>query len=157
VQKITPMLWFDTQAEEAAEFYTSVFPNSKITEITRSTEANVMAEGTVLVVAFELDGQAFSALNGGPRFQFNESVSLVVDCEDQEEVDYYWSALLADGGSEVACGWLKDRYGFSWQVTPRRLVELIADPDKDRANRAMAAMMQMVKIDIETLEKAVAG
>jgi predicted 3-demethylubiquinone-9 3-methyltransferase (glyoxalase superfamily) len=153
MQKIHSMLWFDHQAEEAANFYVSVFKNSKIKSITRNTEANFDAPGTVLVVDFVLDGVDFSALNGGPNFKFTEAVSFVIDCGAQDEVDYYWDKLL-EGGEPSACGWLKDKYGLSWQVVPRRLLELIQDKDKARATRAMQAMMKMVKLDIKTLEEA---
>jgi len=146
MQKIHPMLWFDNQAEEAANFYISVFRNSKINEVMRSN-------GSVLTVGFNLDGTDFTALNGGPLFKFTEAVSFVVDCRDQEEVDYYWDKLLA-GGTPSQCGWLKDKYGLSWQVVPRRLLELLQDKDKAKAARVMQAMMKMVKIDVRTLEEA---
>ena len=151
--KVTPWLWFDTQGEEAAEFYTSVFPNSKIVEVTRYGSANPRQEGTVMTVIFDLDGQRFGALNGGPQYTFNEAVSLMVDCADQEEVDYYWNAL-SEGGEEGPCGWLKDRYGLSWQIVPKALPELLADPDREKAQRVMSAMMQMGKIDVAELERA---
>jgi predicted 3-demethylubiquinone-9 3-methyltransferase (glyoxalase superfamily) len=147
------MLWFDTEAEQAAEFYTSVFPSSKIVEVTHYGPAGPRPEGMVMTVEFELDGQKFVALNGGSDFTFNEAISFVVHCETQEEVDTYWTAL-ADGGEEGPCGWLKDRFGVSWQVTPTVLPRLIADPDPQKAQRAMAAMLEMKKIDIETLERA---
>jgi predicted 3-demethylubiquinone-9 3-methyltransferase (glyoxalase superfamily) len=150
---LTPMLWFDTEAEQAAEFYTSVFPRSKIVEVTRYGSAGPRSEGMVMTVAFELDGQAFVALNGGPDFSFSEAISFVVDCETQEEVDTYWEAL-SDGGEEGPCGWLKDRFGVSWQVTPTALPKLLADPDTEKAQRVMAAMLEMRKIDIEGLERA---
>jgi predicted 3-demethylubiquinone-9 3-methyltransferase (glyoxalase superfamily) len=150
---ITPMLWFDTEAEQAAEFYTSVFPNSKIVEVTRYGSAGPRSEGMVMTVSFELDGREFVALNGGPDFKFNEAVSFVIDCETQEEVDRYWETL-ADGGEEGPCGWLKDRFGLSWQVTPTMLPRLLADPDTEKAQRVMAAMLEMRKIDIEALERA---
>ena len=153
MQKIHSMLWFDKQAEEAANFYVSVFKNSKIRSITRNNEANFDAPGTVLVVDFVLDGVDFSALNGGPNFKFTEAVSFVIDCGTQDEVDYYWDKLL-EGGQPSACGWLKDKYGLSWQVVPRRLLELIQDKDKARATRVMQAMMKMVKIDLKTIEEA---
>lgn len=161
-QRITPCLWFDDQAEEAVEFYTGIFRNSRIVTVARYGEAGREVHGkpagTVMTVAFELDGQAFTALNGGPIFTFNEAISMQVDCETQEEVDYYW-AKLAQGGDEQAqqCGWLKDRYGVSWQVVPRVLVEMMSDPDPGRSQRAMAAMLQMKKIDIDTLKRAFAG
>jgi predicted 3-demethylubiquinone-9 3-methyltransferase (glyoxalase superfamily) len=146
MQKIHPFLWFDNQAEEAANYYVSIFRNSKINETMRSN-------GSVLTVAFTLDGTNFTALNGGPMFKFTEAVSFVVDCRDQEEVDYYWDKLLA-GGTPSQCGWLKDKYGLSWQVVPKRLIELLQDKDKTRAARVMQAMMKMVKIDVKTLEEA---
>jgi len=145
MQKITTFLWFDNQAEEAAEFYTSVFKDSKINRVTHS-------QGKVLTVVFQLFGQEFIALNGGPLFKFTEAISLFVDCETQREVDYYW-AKLSDGGHEQ-CGWLKDRYGLSWQIIPRRLMELLRDKDPERAKRVMQAMLQMKKIDIAGLEQA---
>jgi predicted 3-demethylubiquinone-9 3-methyltransferase (glyoxalase superfamily) len=150
---LTPMLWFDTEAEQAAEFYTSVFPSSKIVELTRYGSAGPRAEGMVMTVAFELDGQSFVALNGGSHFKFNEADSFVVHCETQEEVDTYWAAL-SDGGEEGPCGWLKDRFGLSWQITPTVLPRLIADPDAQKAQRVMATMLEMGKIDIATLERA---
>lgn len=153
---ITPFLWFDTEGEEAARFYTSVFPNSRIVEITHYGSAGPRPEGTVMTVSFELDGQKFVALNGGPEFTFNEAVSLEVECEDQEEVDSYW-ARLTEGGEEGPCGWLKDRYGLSWQIVPRRLTELITDPDREKSQRAMSAMLQMKKIDVAELERAAAA
>jgi predicted 3-demethylubiquinone-9 3-methyltransferase (glyoxalase superfamily) len=150
---ITPNLWFDTQGEEAAEFYCSVFPNSKVTNVTYYTSAIPEREGSVLTVDFVLDGQEYTAINGGPQFHFNEALSLLINCADQEEVDYYWSALT-DGGEEGPCGWLKDRYGLSWQVCPTELLDLVNDPDRDRAARAMGAMMQMKKIDIAACQAA---
>ena len=151
---ITPFLWFDTEAEEAAQLYTTLFPNSRITEVSRYGESGPREAGLVMTVAFELDGQRFVALNGGPEHQFTEAVSFVVDCADQAEVDRYWNALTADGGEEGPCGWLKDRFGLSWQITPTRLIELITDPDPEKAQRAMAAMLQMRKIDIAEIERA---
>ena len=151
--RITPNLWFDTNGEEAAEFYVSVFPNSRITNVTRYTEAGPGPAGTVVTVDFELDGQEYTVINGGPEFNFNEAISLMVNCADQDEVDYYWSKL-SEGGSEGPCGWLKDRYGLSWQVCPTELLELINDPDPGRATRAMAAMLQMKKLDIAALRAA---
>ena len=153
MQGITPCLWFDTDGEAAAELYTSVFPNSKISRVTRYGSAGPRAEGSVMTVEFELDGHPFVALNGGPDFTFSEAISFQVDCEDQDEVDYYWNAL-SNGGEEGPCGWVKDRFGLSWQVVPTRLNELVADPDPERAQRAMAAMLQMRKIDIAELERA---
>jgi predicted 3-demethylubiquinone-9 3-methyltransferase (glyoxalase superfamily) len=165
VQKITTFLWFDDQAEEAANFYVSVFSSrrgadsdpgpSKVVELTRYGEAGPGAPGTVMTASFQLAGQEFTALNGGKQpFTFNESVSLVVNCGSQEEVDELWTALTAKGGEEGPCGWLKDRYGFSWQIVPTRLTELLTDPEPGRAQRAMQAMLQMKKIDIAALEKA---
>lgn len=153
---LTPCLWFDTEAEEAAAFYTSVFPNSRVTEVARYGEAGPREAGLVMTVAFELDGTPFVALNGGPDFTFNEAISFQVDCASQEEVDRYWAAL-SDGGSEGPCGWLKDRYGVSWQIIPTRLTELLADPDQAKAQRAMACMLGMKKLDIAALEQAAAG
>ena len=152
---VTPWLWFDTQGEEAAEFYTSVFPNSKIVEVNHYGSANPQQEGTVMTVTFDLDGQRFSALNGGPQFTFNEAVSFQVLCADQDEVDYYWNAL-SEGGEEGPCGWLKDRYGLSWQIVPNALYELLGDPDKEKSQRVMAAMLEMGKLEIAGLEAAAA-
>jgi predicted 3-demethylubiquinone-9 3-methyltransferase (glyoxalase superfamily) len=154
--KVTPWLWFDTEGEEAAEFYTSVFPNSKIVEVTRYGSANPQQEGTVMTVTFDLDGQRVSALNGGPQYKHSEAFSFMVDCEDQDEVDYYWEKLGA-GGDYGPCGWLKDRFGLSWQIVPRRLPELLGDPDGEKAQRVMSAMMQMGKIEIAGLERAAEG
>ncbi|HZO96851.1 MAG TPA: VOC family protein [Gaiellaceae bacterium] len=151
--KITPCLWFDTEAEDAAEHYTSLFPGSRIREITRYGAAGPRPEGTVMTVSFELDGQPFLALNGGPQFTFGEAISFIVDCADQEQVDHYWRAL-SEGGEEGPCGWLKDRFGVSWQIVPRRLEELLSDPDRERAQRVMAAMLEMRKIEIAGLERA---
>jgi predicted 3-demethylubiquinone-9 3-methyltransferase (glyoxalase superfamily) len=151
--KLTPWLWFDTQGEEAAEFYTSVFPNSKIVEVTRYGSAGPRPEGTAMTVSFDLDGQRFVALNGGPDFSFTEAVSFQVACADQDEVDYYWNAL-SEGGEEGPCGWLKDRYGLSWQIVPNALYELLSDPDPERAQRVMGAMLEMKKIEIADLERA---
>ncbi len=154
MQKITPCLWFDTEAEEAATFYTSVFPNSRIVEVTRYGPAGPRPEGTVMTVSFELDGRNFIALNGGPEFTFNEAVSLQVHCETQEEVDHYWEKLTADGGEEGPCGWLKDKFGLSWQIVPSRLIELVSDPDPQVSQPAMRAMLEMKKIDIAVIEDA---
>jgi predicted 3-demethylubiquinone-9 3-methyltransferase (glyoxalase superfamily) len=151
--KITPWLWFDTQGEEAAEFYTSLFPNSKIVEVTRYGSANPRQEGTVMTVLFTLDGQRVGALNGGPQHTFNEAVSFMVECADQDEVDRYWDAL-SEGGEEGPCGWLKDRFGLSWQIVPKALPELLGDPDREKAQRVMAAMLKMRKIEIAGLEAA---
>jgi predicted 3-demethylubiquinone-9 3-methyltransferase (glyoxalase superfamily) len=153
---ITPFLWFDTEGEDAANFYTSIFPNSKITDIARYGSAGPRPEGTVMTVAFELDGQKFVALNGGPQFTFSEAISFQVGCADQGEVDKYWNAL-AEGGEEGPCGWLKDRFGLSWQIVPNRLLELLEDPDKERAQRVMGAMLEMKKIEIDELERAAAA
>lgn len=161
-QKITPCLWFDNQAEEAAKFYAGIFKNSKILKIARYGEAGREAHGrppgTVMTVAFELDGQTFTALNGGPIFKFNEAISFQINCETQEEVDYYWQRL-SEGGDEKAqqCGWLKDKYGVSWQVVPTVLPEMMSDPDPQKSQRAMAAMLQMKKLDIEKLKRAYTG
>ena len=152
-QKIIPNLWFDTQAQEAAEFYTTVFKNSRIVNVTHYTEAGPREAGMVMTVEFELDGQRFVGINGGPEFTFDEAVSFQIDCEDQAEVDYFWERL-SDGGQEGPCGWLKDRYGLSWQVVPTGIDELFADPDPKRAERAMAAMLKMGKLDIAALRRA---
>jgi predicted 3-demethylubiquinone-9 3-methyltransferase (glyoxalase superfamily) len=161
MQKITPFLWFDHQAEEAAKFYTSVFKNSKVGKSTRYGEAAEKAAGrqagSVMTVEFELEGQKFTALNGGPVFKFNESISFVVNCETQEEVDYLWEKLTADGGKDVECGWLRDKYGLSWQIVPTVLIEMLQDKDHEKAERVMKAMLQMQKIDIKTLKEAYAG
>ena len=150
------MLWFDDQAEEAAKFYVSVFPNSEILNVTHYTDAGPKPAGTVLTVTFRLAGEEFTALNGGPEFKFNEAVSFVIDCESQAEVDAYWEKLAADGGEPGPCGWVKDKYGLSWQVTPRRLIELMEDKDKAKANRVIQVMLKMGKIDIAELERAAA-
>ena len=156
MSRITPCLWFDTQGEEAAAFYTSIFQNSRIVHVARYGEAGPRPAGSVMTVSFELDGQKFLALNGGPQFTFSEAVSFQVDCRSQEEVDEYW-ARLGDGGEEGPCGWLKDRYGVSWQVVPTRLPELLGDPDAETSQRVMRAMLEMKKIDIATLEQAAAA
>ena len=148
--RITPNLWFDGQALEAAEFYVSIFPNSRITDVLHYTAAGPGPEGTVLSVNFELDGQPFTGINGGPVFPFTEAVSLLVDCEDQAEIDHYWEKLT-DGGEEVQCGWLKDRYGLSWQVVPAGWEAIVNDPDRERARRATEAMLTMVKLDVAAL------
>lgn len=152
--RITPFLWFDNQAEEAAKFYVSIFKSSKIVSIARYGEAGPGPKGSAMTVAFQLDGQDFTALNGGPVFKFNESISFVVPCKTQQEVDDYWKKLTADGGEESQCGWVKDKYGLSWQIVPTALNELFSDPDPKRANRAMKAMLGMKKLDIATLRKA---
>ena len=153
MQTITPCLWFDTEGEDAARFYTSVFPNSRIVDITRYGSAGPRPEGTVMTVDFELEGQKFVALNGGPEFRFSEAISFQVSCETQEEVDAYWSALSA-GGEEGPCGWLKDRYGLSWQIVPTALPRLLGDSDPAKSQRVMQAMLGMKKIDIGALEQA---
>ncbi len=158
MQKITPFLWFDDQAEEAVKFYTSVFKNSKIGRILRYSEEAAKASGrpagSVLTVEFEMEGQKFVALNGGPLFKFNESISFVVNCETQEEVDDFWEKLTADGGQESQCGWLKDKFGVSWQVTPSVLIDMLHDKDSKKSERVTAAMLQMKKIDINKLKEA---
>ena len=161
-QRITPCLWFDHQAEDAANFYVGIFPNSRITATTRYPSAgqdvHQQKAGSVMVVAFELDGHTFTALNGGPIFKFNEAVSLQVNCKTQDEIDYYWDKLGAGGDPKAQqCGWLKDRYGLSWQVVPEGMERMLQDPNSAGANRAMSAMMQMKKIDIGALERAFAG
>jgi predicted 3-demethylubiquinone-9 3-methyltransferase (glyoxalase superfamily) len=153
-QKITPFLWFDNQAEEAANFYVSIFKNSEILGLSRYGEAGPGEAGTVMVADFKLDGQHVIALNGGPHYKLTEAFSFQIDCESQEEVDYYWDNLLAGGGEPSQCGWLKDKFGLSWQVVPRRLMELLGDSDSEKASRVMQAMLQMVKIDIPKLEEA---
>lgn len=156
MQKITPFLWFDKEAEEAANFYVSIFKNSKVTEVARYPEGSPAPAGSVMTVTFNLDGEDFVALNAGPHFKFTEAISFVVDCENQEEVDHFWTKLTADGGEESQCGWLKDKFGLSWQITPRILLELMKDKDPERAKRVMQAMMQMKKIDIAKLKEAAA-
>jgi predicted 3-demethylubiquinone-9 3-methyltransferase (glyoxalase superfamily) len=153
---ITPCLWFDTEGEEAANFYTSVFPESKILNVSRYGEAGPRPAGTVMTVEFDLDGLTFVALNGGPEFTFNEAISFQVSCKDQDEVDRYWNEL-SEGGEEGPCGWLKDRFGLSWQIVPRRLEELLGDSDREKAQRVMAAMLKMRKIEIAELERAAAA
>ena len=154
--KITPWLWFDTEAEQAAELYTSVFPNSRILEVSRYGSAGPREEGLAMTVSFELDGQRVVALNGGPDFTHSEAFSFQIDCEDQDEVDYFWEKL-GEGGEHGPCGWLKDRFGLSWQVVPRRLPELLADPDTEKAQRVMAAMLEMRKLEVDELERAAAA
>jgi predicted 3-demethylubiquinone-9 3-methyltransferase (glyoxalase superfamily) len=154
--RITPNLWFDTQGLEAAEFYVSVFPNSKITNVSRYGEAGPREAGMVLTVDFELDGQPYTAINGGPHFTFNEAISLLINCADQDEVDYYWDKLL-EGGEPSQCGWLKDKFGLSWQVVPTGMGDLMADPDPERSQRAMKAMLGMVKLDLAALQAAADG
>lgn len=158
MDKITPCLWFDGQAAEAVGFYTSLFPNSRVDAIHRSPADNPSGDkGSVLTVEFELDGRSFIALNGGPDFHFTEAISLSIGCDDQAEVDRYWDALIANGGQPSVCGWLKDRFGLSWQVVPKRMAELFAGDDRAGAERAMQAMLQMTKLDIDALERAYAG
>lgn len=154
---ITPCLWFDTQGEEAARYWVSLFPNSSITSVQLWGPENPERQGTPLVVEFVLDGRPFTALNGGPEFTFSEAFSLQVDCADQAEVDRYWDAFVGDGGQESDCGWCKDKYGFSWQVVPRILTELLADPDPGVVSRAMQAMLQMKRLDVATFESVAAG
>jgi predicted 3-demethylubiquinone-9 3-methyltransferase (glyoxalase superfamily) len=161
MQKITPFLWFDGQAEDAANFYTSLFKNSKILRIFRYTEEAAEKTGhpvgSVLTIEFEIEGQKFVALNGGPLFKFNESVSFVINCETQEEVDYFWEKLTAVGGEESQCGWLKDKFGVSWQVTPTVLIDMLHDKDPEKAERVMNAMLEMQKIEISKLKAAYDG
>lgn len=156
MKKITPYLWFDTQAEEAANFYVSLFKNSKILSSNRFDESAPGTDAKIMLVTFQLDGQEFVALNGGPHFRFTEAISLFVDCESQEEVDRLWEQLSA-GGEVQQCGWLKDKYGLSWQIIPSRLMELMQDPDPVKAGRVQQAMLKMVKIDIQALENAYKG
>jgi predicted 3-demethylubiquinone-9 3-methyltransferase (glyoxalase superfamily) len=155
--KITPFLWFDTQAEEAARFYISIFKHSKIVNVARYGEAGPGPKGSAMTVAFQLDGQDFIALNAGPQFTFTEAVSFVVNCETQQEVDDYWRTLTAGGGEESQCGWLKDKFGLSWQVVPTALSTLLGDPDPQKSKRVMEAMLTMRKIDIATLQQAHEG
>ena len=157
MKKISPFLWCDGNAEEMMEFYVATFKNSKALTVVRQPEGGPGPVGSVLVCAFELDGQTFHCLNSGPQFPFTNSVSFMIDCADQAEVDYYWDRLLADGGKPQACGWLTDKFGVPWQVTPRRLMELMASSDKGVASRVMAAMMDMVKIDVAAIEAAARG
>jgi len=155
MSKIAPCLWFDGQAEDAAKFYTALIPNSRIDKLMRAPSDNPSTpEGAVLTVEFTLAGQQFIGLNGGPQFQFTEAVSFTINCEDQAEVDYYWDALMADGGVPSRCGWLKDKFGLSWQVVPKQLIQLIASSNRAAAGRAMQAMMKMTKIDVAELQRA---
>ena len=154
--KITPCLWFDDQAEDAANFYTSVFPSSRIVDVDRYGEAGPRPAGMVMIVTFELDGQLFTALNGGPEFTIDEAISFEVSCETQEEVDHYWSKL-SEGGEEGPCGWLKDKFGVSWQIVPNALPRLLRDSDREKSQRVMKAMLGMKKIEIDELEKAAVG
>ncbi len=155
MQKITPFLWFDNNAEQAAQFYTSIFKNSKILNVSRYGDGGPGPKGSVMVVNFQLEGQQFTALNGGPLFKFSEAFSFVVNCETQKEIDEYWNKLTSGGGKESECGWLKDRFGFSWQIVPTALGRLMSDPKK--ANRVMQALLQMKKLDIAKLEEAAEG
>src|SRR6185437_1251281 len=161
MQKITPFLWFNGNAEQAARFYTSVFKKSKIRAITRygkeASKGSGQPLGSVMTVEFDIEGQPFTALNGGSNFKFNEAISFVVRCKNQAELDYYWKKLTSGGGKEVACGWLRDKYGVAWQVVPKNISALISTKNPERANRVMTAVMNMVKLDIKTLEKAYAG
>jgi predicted 3-demethylubiquinone-9 3-methyltransferase (glyoxalase superfamily) len=154
MQKITPFLWFNDQAEEAMNFYTSIFKNSKIENVNRVGEDGPGKTGSVMMGSFELDGQPFMALNGGPMFKFTEAISFFVDCADQEEVDYFWEKLTAEGGEPGQCGWLKDKFGISWQIVPQALGELLNDPNPEKANRVMQAMLKMNKIDVAGLQTA---
>jgi predicted 3-demethylubiquinone-9 3-methyltransferase (glyoxalase superfamily) len=154
--RITPNLWFDTEGKDAAEFYCSIFPNSKITNVLNYGEAGPREAGTVVTVDFVLDGQEYTAINGGPEFKFDEAISLLINCADQDEVDYYWNAL-SEGGEESQCGWLKDKFGLSWQVVPAEMGELLSDPDPERAQRAMKAMLGMKKLDVNELRAAADG
>jgi predicted 3-demethylubiquinone-9 3-methyltransferase (glyoxalase superfamily) len=154
MDRISPFLWFNDQAEEAVNFYTSIFKNSKIKNVSRSGESGPGPKGSVLVVDFELDGRSFQALNGGPLFKFTEAISLVVHCETQKEIDYYWEKLTQGGGQEAQCGWLKDKYGLSWQVVPTSLGRLMSGSDKAKSERVMKALLKMVKLDIKKLEEA---
>jgi predicted 3-demethylubiquinone-9 3-methyltransferase (glyoxalase superfamily) len=156
MRKITPFLWFDNQAEEAAEFYASIFKNSKLVTVTRYGDTGPGPKGSVMTAKFELDGQEFVALNGGPLFKFNESISFVVNCETQEEIDYFWKELSA-GGEESRCGWLKDKFGLSWQVVPIALQEMVDAKDPARSDRVMQALMQMDKLDVAKLKQAYEG
>ncbi len=155
--KITPFLWFDNDAEDAMNFYTSVFKNSSVDSINRIGKGGHLPEGSVMICSFTLEGQKFMALNAGPHFKFNEAVSFYVSCDSQEEVDYYWNKLTADGGAESQCGWLKDKFGLSWQIIPTALPELMSDPDLEKGGRVMQAMMGIRKIEIEELQEAYDG
>ena len=157
MQKIMPCLWFDDRIEDAVNFYTSVFPNAKITEMSRYGDVGPMPKGKVLTAIFEIEGQRFMALNGGPQHKFSEAISFVVRCADQKEVDYYWSKLLEGGGREDQCAWLKERFGLSWQIVPDALYRYMSDKDTAKANRVMQAMLKMKKIIIADLDKAAAG
>jgi predicted 3-demethylubiquinone-9 3-methyltransferase (glyoxalase superfamily) len=152
--KITPFLWYDKEAEDAAKFYVSIFKNAKINQVARYPEGSPYEAGTVMTVTFELDGQHFTAINGGPHFKFDEAISFTVDCDGQDEVDYYWERLLAGGGAPSQCGWLRDKYGLAWQITPKQLIELTTSTDKAQNNRVFGAMMKMSKIIVADLERA---
>jgi len=154
-QKITTFLWFDQNAEEAVNFYTSVFKNSKIRDVARYGESGPGPKGSVMIIDFELDGQQFIALNAGPQFKFTEAISLLVHCQTQEEVDYFWEKLSADGGQEVECGWLKDKFGLSWQIVPDAFLELLRNSDEQKRDRVMKAMMKMKKLNVKELQEAV--
>ena len=156
-QKITTFLWFDNNAEEAANFYVSVFKNSRIVNTSHYTDVGPGPKGSVMTIEFELDGQRFTGLNGGPTFKFTEAISLVVNCDTQEEVDYYWKKLSADGGKEVECGWVKDKFGLSWQIVPKVLMELLVSGDTAKVDRVMRKMMTMKKLEIEPLKEAARG
>jgi len=156
MNKITPFLWFNNNLEEAMNFYFSIFKNSKILSVNRYGKGGLLPEGTIFTATFQLDGQEFFGLNGGPNFPFTEAISFYVDCKTQEEVDYFWEKLTK-GGEEVQCGWLKDKFGLSWQIVPSRLIELMGDKDTEKANRVREAMLKMVKIDIKALQKAYDG
>jgi predicted 3-demethylubiquinone-9 3-methyltransferase (glyoxalase superfamily) len=157
LHKIKPFLWFDHQAEEAAKYYCSIFKNSRMQEVARYPEGSPAPAGSVMIASFELEGIQFVALNAGPQFKFTEAISFVVSTESQEETDYYWNKLTADGGQESACGWLKDKFGLSWQITPQRLIDLLSSKDRATASRVMQAMLTMHKIDIARLERAAKG
>ena len=157
MQKISPFLWFDSNAEEAVQFYVSIFKNSKIKDVSRYGDAGPGPKGQVMVMNFEIEGQDFVALNGGPRFHFTEAISFVVHCQGQKEVDHYWDRLLEGGGQTQACGWLKDRFGLSWQIVPDEFFELMKDEDPAARSRVMQAMLGMIKFDVEGLKRAAAG
>jgi predicted 3-demethylubiquinone-9 3-methyltransferase (glyoxalase superfamily) len=156
MQKITPMLWFDDQAEEAARFYVSVFKNSKMGSVSRYGEGMPGKKGSVMTAGFEINGQSFTALNGGPQFKFTEAVSFVVHCKTQEEIDYYWDKLTSGGGKEVECGWLKDKFGLCWQIVPEGLLDLLKQSDQQKTDRVMQAVMRMKKLDLAALQRAAA-
>jgi predicted 3-demethylubiquinone-9 3-methyltransferase (glyoxalase superfamily) len=155
--KVTPFLWFDSQAEEAAKLYVSIFANSRLLDVSRWGDGAPFPKGSVMSATFEIDGRQFIAFNGGPQLKFSEACSMFVSCEDQSQVDRYWAALIADGGAPGQCAWLKDKYGLSWQIVPKALLQLLSDPDAGRAGRAMKAMLEMSKIDVAELERAAAG